>query len=106
MLQVRYYLGLNDKDLKKQVIDNETARSLIAQVLSNHELYGATLYDANGLWMGERENTIIIELVMDGIFINEDMLSAVGYALRAVFNQATVLMTMTKLEAVKYFDYI
>lgn len=106
MLKINYYLGLNDKDLKKQVIDNETARALIGIVLSNNEVYGATLYNASGLWMGESENTIVIELVMKDVFVNQEWLSSIGYALRMAFNQASVMMTVQELEAIKYFDYI
>ena len=106
MLKINYYLGLNDKDTKTQLVDVETAHALIGIVLSNNEVYGATLYDVSGLWHGESENTVVIEIVMKDVFVNQEWLSSIGYALRMAFNQASVMMTTTKLETVKYFDDI
>ena len=106
MFKINYYLGLNDKDTKTQLVDVETAHALIGIVLSNNEVYGATLYDVSGLWNGESENTIMIELVMDEVFINHDWMASIGYALRMAFNQATVMMTVQELKTIKYFDYI
>lgn len=102
MLKVNYYLGLNDKDLKKQVIDTDSAQVVIARVLSTYGYQGATLYDATGLWLGERENTIVIELVLEKFQANHDTLKEIAVILRKCFNQDAVMMTTTKLETVDF----
>ena len=106
MFKINYYLGLNDKDANTQLVDVETAHALIGIVLSNHDIFGATLYDVSGLWHGESENTVVIEIVMKDVFVNQEWLSSIGYALRMAFNQATVMMTVQELKTIKYFDYI
>lgn len=106
MLKINYYLGLNDKDTNTQLFDVKTAHALIAIVLNNHQIHGATLYDVSGLWMGDSENTVVIEIVMNETFVNQEWLASVGYALRGAFNQASVMMTTTKLETVNHFDYV
>lgn len=39
------------------------ARDSVTDWLADHDIKGATLYPATGIWKGGQENTIIIEIV-------------------------------------------
>lgn len=60
----RLYIGLNDKDLHKQVIKTEYAKNFINEILKdNYTSY--TIIEAKGFFLGEKEHTLIIEYVCE-----------------------------------------
>ena len=103
MLKVNYYVGLNDKDLHTQIISRDNAHALVSEVLAEHGHRGATLYDASGLWNGESENTIVVELLLHGYQANNlEALKKIANEFRRVFHQDAVIMTMTELKALEF----
>lgn len=92
------YVGLNDKDLKKQIIPTEQA-----QLIVNNTIYtltdGATVYPAYGVYKhndGEKvlENTIKIEL----IDTPDQTLGNVIRTLKTALNQESVMVEKTMIE--------
>lgn len=57
------YIGLNDGRTGKQQQEYKWYENFIIESLSNHSISGATLFNATGIWNGERENTIVVEIV-------------------------------------------
>jgi hypothetical protein len=51
------YIGMNDKDLHKQVLDKAVFFAAIAR-----ELESVTIFEAIGYYKGERENSLKLEI--------------------------------------------
>ena len=56
----KFYVGLNNSDMDKQTVQPQ---NLIDYVKDHFR--GATLYESKGVWMGETENSMVIEIVGD-----------------------------------------
>ena len=54
----RFYVGLYDEDMNKQIVNPEE----VIRFCKNH-FEGFTAFEASGGWMGESENTVVIEVV-------------------------------------------
>lgn len=54
----RFYVGLFDEDMNKQVVNPEK----VIRFCKNH-FAGFTVLEASGGWMGDSENTLVIEVV-------------------------------------------
>ena len=52
------YLGLADKDTKKQQITTSKAMKLVNQVVGN-----CTIHKSKDYWQGFKENTLVIEIL-------------------------------------------
>lgn len=104
MLKINYYLGLNDMDAHVHLINNQEAHARISDILDDNGFSGATLYDAKGLWYGESENSVIIEIIAPWNHVNDKTLAELGYALQKEFNPLSVMMSITKMETVHLFD--
>ena len=84
------YLGLNDKDTKKQEISTPEAYKVVSRLVAS-EFDGGTIYEARGIYRhdsGEvvEEKTLRIELLFTTI---EKVRDLVG-ALKRIFNQESV----------------
>lgn len=55
-------IGLNDKDLHKQVIAKSKAIKIIQNCLISIDIMGSTIYEASGVYQGEAEKTIRVDL--------------------------------------------
>lgn len=68
MIKTTLYVGLNDKDTKKQKIPRNDAKAIIMEALNARGIMGMTFYDARGVWTyssGEtdEEETVIVEVL-------------------------------------------
>lgn len=106
MLKINYYIGLNDMDSHTQLIKNEEAYDLIVKILEEHGFYGATIYNASGLWYGETEATLNVEIVAPQQHVDDYTMANIGYAFQKEFNQLSVMVTVHELKTVHHFDYI
>ena len=92
------YVGLNDKDTKKQEITTATAQKTIQQILFNNQVEGFTIYKAKGLYKhtsGEitKETTIIIEL----LYISNNIINNIIKDLKIAINQESILKQVQKM---------
>lgn len=84
-----YYIGLNDKDTHRQELSTELAIGLLADVLRDVECYSYSII--NGVYKGEHETTIKLELIDCGLCNNTIQ------ELKHEFNQECILETITIL---------
>lgn len=93
-MKYQLYLGLNDKDTKLQKIDTVEAYKMVENILLNNEITGYTIYQARGVFKHEngaitQENTLIIEM----IFVEEELVDDLIQILKTVFNQESIMKT-------------
>lgn len=65
MLKIDIFIGLNDKDTKKQETTLKGAKSIINRALIENGLEYYTLIDCQGVYMKEIERTINCMMVLD-----------------------------------------
>ena len=92
------YVGLNDKDTKKQELRTGDAQKIIQQILFNNQVEGFTIYKAKGLYKhtnGEitKETTIIIEL----LYISNNIINNIIKDLKKALNQESILKQVQKM---------
>lgn len=68
MLKYNIYIGLNDKELLKQIIDTTKARKMVYQTLLKNGIVAYTIYLVNGVFTNEvgkitKEKTLKIEVL-------------------------------------------
>lgn len=93
------FVGLNDKDTKRQEISTEDALTFAHYMLLNH-VDGATVSTAKGIYRHDNgdivtENTIRIEL----LFIDDDKVKSIVEKLKAKFNQESVAVQIEEVES-------
>jgi hypothetical protein len=84
------YIGLNDKDTKKQEVNTTEAIKLLTNMLA--DIGGATIYEATGIYTHENgdiiiENTLRVEL----IGIEENIILNKIKVLKLLFNQESII---------------
>lgn len=86
------FIGLNDKELKKQIISNKKAYSIICKTLKNQGLDGFTISSNKGVYIHENgdvteENTYKVEIV----FATDNQINNIIEELKRLLNQETIL---------------
>lgn len=99
MKKFTLYVGLNDKDSKKQEISTEDALTFTHYMLMNH-CDGATISTAKGIYKHDNgdivtENTIRIEL----LFIDDETVKRIVEKLKNHFNQESVAVQIEDVES-------
>lgn len=99
MKKFTLYVGLNDKDSKKQEISTEDALTFTHYMLLNH-VDGATISTAKGIYKHDNgdivtENTIRIEL----LFIDDETVKRIVEKLKNHFNQESVAVQIEDVES-------
>ena len=84
MNKTTIYLGLNDKDTKKQRVKT----SDVIKVLSESTL-PMTITNSTGLWQGQKENTLVLTLFNDESLVYT---KALCRAIGRCFNQYSVFL--------------
>ena len=90
MKKFTLYLGLNDKDKKKQLISTVEAYKIANNILL-HYTDGATIFEANGIYKHDDgsyviEKTLRIEL----LFIKDETVEKIIKDLKTSFNQESI----------------
>lgn len=103
MIKYNVYIGLNDKEELKQIIDTTKAKKEIYNILLKNNIKGYTIYSVNGVFTNEKneitkEKTLKLE-VLD--IKKEDILKAIQEIKKAL-NQESVLLE----EEVKKINFI
>lgn len=98
-MKYQLYLGLNDKDTKLQRIDTIEAYKMVENILLNNDITGYTIYQARGVFKHEngaitQENTLIIEM----IFVEEELVDELIQILKTVFNQESIMKTKQDMQ--------
>lgn len=86
-------IGLNDKELLKQVITTENAKTIVINILNSYNVNALTIYEVNGVFTNEEGKTTIekslkVEIINDKIdYIT--MLQIIG-TLKVALNQESI----------------
>lgn len=98
MKKITLYIGLNDKDTKRQEISTLEAYKMARNAAT---LYtgGATIYEVEGVYRHDdeiiiREKSLKLELIDP----NPDDVKALAATLKATLNQESILQTVETLE--------
>lgn len=101
MKKVRFCVGLNDKDSKRQEIGTLDAYKIAGHIFARY-VGGATIQEGRGYYTHD-DGTIIFEtsLICDvyGEDVNAETVAAVADALRIAFNQESILIEKTETDA-------
>lgn len=93
MLKFTLYVGLNDKDTKKQEVSTLEAYKIINKLLLNYT-DGATIFEATGIYKHEdgtftTEKTLRIEL----LFVDRPTVMKIVEQLKMILNQESVAVS-------------
>lgn len=93
------YLGLNDKDTKKQEVKTEDAYKVVSTLIA-HDFGGGTIYEARGVYTHEdgqtvEEKTLRIEL----LFTTLEKVRALVATLKKAFNQESVAVQREEINS-------
>ena len=77
------YIGMNDKDLHKQVLSDNDFYQAIARYIE-----GCTIFEAKGLYKGEWEKSLKLEIYDD----NEEKYINIAKTLCRELNQETIIV--------------
>lgn len=93
------YLGLNDKDTKRQEVSTIEAYKIITNILAS-DFGGGTIYEAKGIYKHDDgkvviENTLRIEI----LFADEKAIRKLVGDLKKMFNQESVAVQAEEIES-------
>lgn len=101
MIMIKYniYIGLNDKDSKKQEINTERAREEVIKILNNNNINGLTMYKVDGVFKHENgevvhEKSLKVELLE----VREDEIIKSINELKEALNQESILLEKEEKE--------
>lgn len=92
IIKYNIYIGLNDKDSKKQEISIERAKEKVIEILTNNNINGLTMYKVDGVFKHETgevvfEKSLKVELLE---VKKEDVLRSIE-ELKKALNQESIL---------------
>lgn len=99
IIKYNLYIGLNDKDSKKQEISTRRAKEEVIKILNNNNINGLTMYVVDGVFKHETgeivfEKSLKVELIE---VEEKDILKSIQ-ELKKALNQESVLLEKEKKE--------
>lgn len=99
IIKYNIYIGLNDKDSKKQEVSTKRAREEVIKILNNNNINGLTMYKVDGVFKHETgeivfEKSLKVELLE---VEEEDVLKSIN-ELKTALNQESILLEKEKKE--------
>lgn len=93
IIKYNIYIGLNDKDSKKQEVSTRRARQEVIKILNNNSITGLTMYEVMGVFKHE-DGTITYEKSLKVELLEvkkEDVLKSIN-ELKEALNQESILL--------------
>ena len=99
MIKYNIYIGLNDKDSKKQEVSTRRARQEVIKILNNNNITGLTMYEVMGVFKHE-DGTITFEksLKVELLEVEEEDVLRSIQELKKALNQECILLEKEKKE--------
>lgn len=94
-INYKIFIGLNDKDLHKQIIESNEVKKTLSILFDCF-----TLTESVGYWNKEKENTLIVDIISNENE-RENIYNKVRF-LKQHLNQECILITETILNDVKF----
>ena len=93
IIKYNIYIGLNDKDSKKQEVSTRRAKQEVIKILNNNNITGLTMYEVAGVFKHEDgtttfEKSLKVELLE---VKKEDILKSIQ-ELKKALNQESILL--------------
>lgn len=94
------YVGLNDKDVRKQKVSTSDAKQIITQTLAQNGIDGATFLGAEGIYTyatgeTESENSFKIEI----LFAKDKQIKSAIKEIKEKLNQESVALVKEKIQS-------
>ena len=100
-MNIKYniYIGLNDKDSKKQEVSTRRAKEEVIKILNNNNITGLTMYEVSGAFKHEDgtmtyEKSLKVELLE---VEEEDVLKSIE-ELKVALNQESIMLEKERKE--------
>lgn len=99
IIKYNLYIGLNDKDSKKQKISTKRAKEEVIKVLNNNGINGLTMYEVEGIFKHETGEVVLEKsLKIELLEVEEkDILKSIK-ELKKELNQESILLEKEKKE--------
>lgn len=94
-INYKIFIGLNDKDLHKQIINVKTLKTTLSTLFNCF-----TLTESIGYWKREKENTLIIDIISNEN--NREIIYNKVRFLKQHLNQECILITETIYNSVAF----
>lgn len=93
IIKYNIYIGLNDKDSKKQEVSTRRAKEEIIKILNNNNIIGLTMYEVTGVFKHDNgfitfEKSLKVELLE---VKKEDVLKSIE-ELKKALNQESIML--------------
>lgn len=99
-----FFIGLNDKDARVQLINTLDASRIIERVFVAHDCDGATINGARGIYRHEDGTVVCEETVMVQVFEFGDAIDVKGICedLKTLLNQEGIAVESTETNSALY----
>lgn len=99
MIKYNIYVGLNDKDSKKQEVATRQAKKEVIKILNNNNINGLTLYKVTGVFKHENGQVVFEKsLKVELLEVKEkEVLKSIN-ELKKALNQECILLEKEKKE--------
>lgn len=99
MKKYNIYIGLNDKDSKKQEVSTRRAKEEVIKILNANNITGLTMYEVTGVFKHE-DGTLTFEksLKVELLEVEEEEVLRSINELKTALNQESVLLEKEKKE--------
>lgn len=100
MNKFNLYVGLNDKDTKKQEIATLEAYKVVTNIIASNDVTGFTIYEANGYYVHD-DKSISIEksLKIEMMFIELDVIQNIIKDIKSALNQESIILQTEKIKS-------
>lgn len=93
MIKYNIYIGLNDKDSKKQIVSTRRAREEVIKILNNNNINGLTMYEVMGVFKHETGEVVFEKsLKVELLEVREDEVLKSINELKTALNQESILL--------------
>ena len=99
MIKYNIYIGLNDKDSKKQEVSTRKAKQEVIKILNNNNITGLTMYEVTGVFKHDN-GTIVFEksLKVELLEVEEEEVKKSIDELKKALNQESILLEKEEKE--------
>jgi hypothetical protein len=100
IIKYNIYIGLNDKDSKKQEVSTRIAKEEVIKVLNNNNINGLTMYEVMGVFKHIEDGVIVFEksLKIELLEVKEEEVIKSIQELKKALNQESILLEKEKKE--------
>lgn len=99
IIKYNLYIGLNDKDSKKQEVSTRRAREEVIKILNNNNINGLTMYKVDGVFKHETGEVVFEKsLKVELLEVEEEEVINAIQELKKALNQESILLEKEKKE--------